>query len=190
MFTLPSDNATSARISASTALQWCNDHLENPTMLKFAKYACTKLDNCIAKSRKHAALAKQREMIWECFHQLHTEEKFIENWRSFFITSTGKEANSIIIQFLVDRMFKAIIGIRFTFQAATCGSCNDEAVLTYDEQNALRYAAGYIPKQLRSQLQRSSHPLKRELMWRLLDLTDETDDVTDDELEDWLNMID
>ena len=129
-------------------------------------------------------------MMWGYFHQLRTEEKFIEKWQNFFIISTGKKANSIIIQFLVDRIFKAIIGIRFTSQKVISSSCNDEASLTYDEQNALRYAAGYIPKCLRNQLKRSSHPLKRELMWRLLDLTDETDDVTDDESEDWLNMID
>ena len=62
--------------------------------------------------------------------------------------------------------------------------------MSYDEQNALCYAAGYIPKCLRNQLKKSSNPLKRELMWRLLDLTDETDDVTADETEDWINVID
>jgi len=118
MFTLASVNAASASVSASTALQWCSDqsHLEDPKVFEFAKYVCTELDNCISKSRKYAASTKQREMMWGYFHQLRTEEKFIEKWQNFFIISTGKKANSIIIQFLVDRIFKAIIGIRFTSQ--------------------------------------------------------------------------
>ena len=190
MFTLPSVNASSARVSASTALQWCNAHLENQEVLKFAKDICFELDNCIIKSRKYMASTKKHEMMWGYFHQLRTQENFIEKWQNFFIITTGKTANSIIIQFLVDRIFKAIISIRFTSQTVTPGCCNCDLVLTHDEENALRYAAGYIPKCLRDRLNHSSHPLKRELMWRLLDLTDETDDTGDDESEDWINMID
>ena len=106
-----------------------------------------------------------------------------------FTVTTGKKANAVIIQFLIDKLFKAIIQSHVTVQTITPGGCS-EVTLTYIEQNALRYAAGYIPKHLRSNLKSSAHPLKRELMWRLLDLTDEMDDVTADESEDWLNMID
>ena len=190
MFTLPSVNASSARVSAFTALQWCNAHLENQEVLEFAKDICIELDNCIIKSRKYMASTKKYEMMWGYFHQLRTQENFIEKWQIFFVVTTGKKANSIIIQFLVDRIFKATISIRFTSQTVTPGCCNGDVVLTHDEENALWYAAGYIPKCLRDRLKHSSHPLKRELMWRLLDLTDETDDTADDESEDWINMID
>ena len=63
--------------------------------------------------------------------------------------------------------------------------------LTYEEKklkNAIYYAAGYIPRALHSKLERSSHPLKEELILCLLDLTDE-DGVTD-ESQDWLKEID
>ena len=109
----------------------------------------------------------------------------------FFTLTTGEKVNSIIIQFLIDRIFKEIIGVHFTSKTVSHNP-NDDA-LTYDEQNALRYAAGYVPKCLKNRLKHSSHPLKRELMWRLLDLTDESDDfIEDDETstEEWLNRID
>ena len=73
----------------------------------------------------------------------------------------------------VDRIFKSIIGIHMhsvTFKTVISGSCNDEAVLLYDEHNVLRYAAGYIYvyKCLRNQLNSYSHPLKSKLIWRYL----------------------
>ena len=39
-------------------------------------------------------------------------------------------------------------------------STNDDA-LTYDKQNSLCYAAGYVPKCLRNCIKHSGHPLKR-----------------------------
>ena len=64
--------------------------------------------------------------------------------------------------------------------------------MTYDKQNSLCYAAGYVPKCLRNCLKHSGHPFKRQLMWKLLDLTDENDDVIEDKTstEEWLNRID
>ena len=92
--------------------------------------------------------------------------------------TTGEKVNSIIIQFLIERIFKEIKGVHTS--KTVFHSPNDDA-LTYDEWNALRYAASYVPKCLRNHLKHSGHPLKRELMWRLLNLTDESDDVIEDD---------
>ena len=193
MFTLPSENAISARASAHAALLWCNDHLEdaNSEVLQFANDVCSELDSCVTRSKRYTALTKQREMMWGYFHQLRIEERFTEKWQKFFTITTGKIANSVIIQFLVDQIFKSIVSIHFasTSKLTSAGNADQPAMLSYDEQNALRYAAGYIPKCLRDRLQHSSHPLKRELMWRLLDLTDENDDAVDNESTEWLTMI-
>ena len=61
--------------------------------------------------------------------------------------------------------------------------------LSYEEQNALRYAAGYIPRALRKRLERSGHPLKEELILCLLDLTDD-DDCGTSESEEWIRLVD
>ena len=55
--------------------------------------------------------------------------------------------------------------------------------------NALRYAAGYIPRALQKKLQKSAHPLKEELQLCLLDLQDDGKEE-DGTAEEWLNLID
>ena len=68
-----------------------------------------------------------------------------------------------------------------------------ETSLTYEERNAIKYAAGYVIRNLRKKLKRSAHPLKDELLQLLDDLV--TSDNADDfsELEgsssDWLMLI-
>ena len=52
----------------------------------------------------------------------------------------------------------------------------EEVSLTYEEANALRYTAGYIPRALAKKLKKSAHPLSEELSICLLDLVDDDDD--------------
>ena len=51
---------------------------------------------------------------------------------------------------------------------------SDES-LSYEEKNALRYTAGYnVPRALKKKIDRSSHPLKKELLLCLLNLSEES----------------
>ena len=61
--------------------------------------------------------------------------------------------------------------------------------ITTLELNALRYAAGYIPRALLKKLKKSSHPLNDELQLCLLDLLDDGDEEGGT-AEEWLNLID
>ena len=65
----------------------------------------------------------------------------------------------------------------------------EELSLSYEEQNALRYAAGYIPRALTKKLRTSAHPLKDQLTLCLIDLTDDADDISSDS-QDWINLMD
>ena len=60
--------------------------------------------------------------------------------------------------------------------------------LSYEEKNALRYTAGYIPRALKKKIDRSSHPLKKELLLCLLDLSEEFG--IEGESCEWINSID
>ena len=68
--------------------------------------------------------------------------------------------------------------------------CTCTLTLSYEEENALRYASGYIPRSLRKKLETSSHPLKEELILCLMDLTEDQEDEFTDRSEDWTNTID
>ena len=67
-----------------------------------------------------------------------------------------------------------------------------ETSLTYEERNALKYAAGYVIRNLRKRLTRSAHPLKDELLQLLDDLVTTPDDASEpeDSSSDWLMLID
>ena len=64
--------------------------------------------------------------------------------------------------------------------------------LIYNERNALRYVAGYIPRLLKKKLSTSSHPLKKDIILCISDLLaddgDEEDD--DDDSHDWVDLVD
>ena len=64
----------------------------------------------------------------------------------------------------------------------------EEVSLTYEEANALRYTAGYIPRALAKKLKKSAHPLSEELSLCLLDLVDDDDD--DNQSQDWIKAVD
>ena len=74
-------------------------------------------------------------------------------------------------------------------QPTSAGTSPEELSLSYEEQNALRYAAGYIPRALTKKLRTSSHPLKDQLTLCLIDLTDDADDISSDS-QDWINLTD
>ena len=55
------------------------------------------------------------------------------------------------------------------------GTATGPGALTNEETNALRYAAGYVPRALKKALSKSAHPLKKDLQLCLLDLLDDGD---------------
>lgn len=61
--------------------------------------------------------------------------------------------------------------------------------LTHEEQNALRYVAGYVIRKLRERLEVGSHPKKNDMILLLMECAgDELDE--DCGTERWMNMID
>lgn len=81
-----------------------------------------------------------------------------------------------------------------SFQVIEGQECT-ETSLTYEERNALKYAAGYVIRNLRKRLKRSADPLKDELLQLLDDLVRTPNDADDasepeDSSSDWLMLID
>ena len=61
------------------------------------------------------------------------------------------------------------------------------SALTYEEINAIRYAAGYVPRALKKKLTKSAH-LKEDLQLCVLDLLDDGDEESN-ESQDWIVSI-
>ena len=106
-------------------------------------------------------------------------------------TAIGRMATPIFFQFVTDVMFKQLIKCYFLLKVDEIQAEKHQA-LTYEESNALRYAAGYVPQALRKQLEKGSHPLKEELILCLADMCEGNDDDADvdhDSSSDWIKEI-
>ena len=76
--------------------------------------------------------------------------------------------------------------IKNRFPIATSLPTIENPALTYEEVNAIRYSAEYIP--LQRKIENSSQNLKEELILSLLELTE--DDGMADESQDWITQRD
>ena len=126
--------------------------------------------------------------MWGKYHQLCTSDAFQKLWENFLkVSQIDYNSDPIFYQYITTYMFGELIKKQFP-APSLLDSCNMQQYLTYEEKNALYYVAGYIPRALRKQLERSKHELKEELILCLHELTE--DDGIDDESQDWIKKID
>ena len=145
-----------------------------------AQELVVQLSNCINS---------KREKMWGIFHETRNSTKFVSLWRNLMQTAIGRMATPIFFQFVTDVMFKQLIKCHFPLNNDKSQAEKNEA-LTYEESNALRYAAGYVPRALRKRLEKGSHPLKEELILCLEDVCEGNDgDFDHDSSSDWTKEI-
>ena len=188
-FTLPSPLASSALDGATKLLQWSSDASNHESMVTFSRSLTSSLANCFPST--YTSQRVRREKMWGHFHQLKTSNTFQASWQKFLVEGVGVHASPILYQYLTDNIFRVMIREHFPLQVTEqVEGYSSQPKLSYEVQNALRYAAGYIPRALRKRLERSSHPLKEELLTCLLDLTEDDDESGQNESEEWIDLID
>ena len=78
----------------------------------------------------------------------------------FLKTSIKTGFDPIFFQFIIDPIFKKLIKNTYPVEArssaSTSGMNTPSQTLSYEEKNALRYAAGYVPRNLLNKIKRSS----------------------------------
>ena len=124
--------------------------------------------------------------MWEKLFKLRSSPSFKAKWSSFLLESIDVPACPIFFQYIVDRLFDSLIKRHYKLNIVE--EKNPEVELTYEEQNALRYTAGYVIKSLIGKLKRSAHPLKEEMVCCLLELNQTEEDT--DGSEDWTKTMD
>lgn len=189
-FKIPSANAANARTAAVKLQEWTTRE-ENATVLQsFAAGITARLNTAFDSGAKQ--IKRQREKMWAKYHSIRTSSDFLSQWSCFTSSVLGEPATLTLTQHLTDLMFKQLIQQQFP-QEESSGAESDLPALSLHEQNALRYAAGYVCRNLRRKLERSSHPLKEELVVGIMDLLNCEDDNDDKEeacSETWLNTVD
>ena len=104
--------------------------------------------------------------MWAAYHQLRTSVTFISDWRAFLTDSIGQKAYPTFYQFVSRTVFNELTKICYLV-AEEQSTESPERPLTYSEQNALRYVAGYIIRKLRYKLE-TSHNCNKDDMILLL----------------------
>ena len=178
-FLLPSDSAKEAHLAASQMLEWLATNADLATHL--AEALVTKLTKCVN--------CKKQGKMWGAFYDTRTSAEFLSLWRQLMKSSLGKQITPIFYQYVTTAIFKEVIKHQFPINAET-GPAKDLPALTYEESNALRYAAGYVPRALRKRLEKGSHPLKEEIILCLAEMCgDEGNGEETDFSADWTKEV-
>ena len=183
---LPSDCAKTTVDTAKTVLTWAATHKSE--VQRFEESLVSSLDSCL----KHARVKSEkinRERMWCAYHHLRTSDRYISDWETFLQAVGISKGPVMLYQCIGDHVFKQLIRFHFPVRE-TEDACILKSALTYMEMNAIRYAAGYIPRSLDKTLSKSSHPLKRDLRLCLGQLVDDNDeDPCLDDSKDWMHKI-
>lgn len=191
-FKLEAKAASNALIDAVKLHQWCEESnkLNNYMLLHdFVRSLAYELDGCM--SLKSQVQRSNREKMWEAFHKLQTNPAFIQRWQRFLVASIGSESTPILYQNVNDRLFRLLLKenlLVISDENTGEGTKEYTPTLCYEEQNALRYAAGYIPRALKDKISRSHDPNK-ELLLCSTELA-EDDDESPHESKDWEKTVD
>ena len=127
--------------------------------------------------------------MWGSYHRLQCSETFVHDWKTF-LSAAKMKAFPSFYQFVTHTVFRELVAIHFPVH---CSESNEtehpSRPLTNEEENALRYVAGYVIRKLRERIDSSSNPRKDEMVLLLMECAgDEMD--SDGGTEMWLNMID
>jgi len=186
-FHLLSSCATATISAARVVSAWIKENNN-----KFEKDLVSSLTNCLEQPKVKSAT--NREKMWRAYHQLRTSGGYIEKWEEFLQAAGVTGKCNIFFQTTGDYMFKELIKVHHPLnkqEGSSSSSSTSRHQLTYMEMNAVRYAAGYIPRSLKKKLMKSTNPLKDNLLLCLMQLIDEEDDEpTVDDSKDWLEKID
>ena len=145
--------------------------------------------DCLNNSKKISA---GREKMWTAFHKLRTSADFRSKWEGLFKHCHEEAVHPHLFQQIADIIFKKVLASK----VSVLQQQDEEQVveLTRAEENALRYAAGYVCKQVSKKLKSSTDPSKQELFLCMEMLR--RDSAVDSECETsedsslWMDIID
>ena len=181
-FKLPFCRASSVLKTAKHLANWIPNHHDEVSF--FEKNLIASLSGCMQGT---LSAKKGRERMWSLYHSLRTSDDYVGEWCTFLQRSGASEMSSIFYQYVGDYMFKQLIKLHHPLHVSEFKG-TDHSTPTYEEKNAIRYAAGYVPRSLKKKILKSAHPLKEDIQLCILDLLDDGDEY-DNESKDWVRII-
>ena len=196
-FLLPSQLASEALKAAKVLHSWCQDPSNKHDLDLFANTLHSMLLKSLTVSAKQ--FQRRKEKMWGSYHVIRCSEEFLLLWKKFLSTASG-EASPILYQNITDRVFRFMIKAAFLVGDARPSSALVPPPLTYKDLNAMRYAAGFVCRNVRKRI-KQIRPENVQLILSLEELLD-GDEVSDDEKEeerdiaegslsscDWIHLV-
>ena len=109
--------------------------------------------------------------MWGLFHQTRMSSAYRLKWTSFLNVAIGKHP-SFFYQHVTDSLFQVLI--KKAFSVVTITTASSSMVMSREEENALRYVAGYVIRKVLEQFKtrnNSSEPSEEMLVKHWSSLT-------------------
>ena len=120
--------------------------------------------------------------MWSNYHKLICSSSFRDNW----IGVLGQSCPTLS-QFLSRKMFDDLVLLLLPLSSKeTTTAIQPE--LTASEENALRYAAGYVVHAVQNKVKKRKDPMREAMLYGLSDMS-QSDGICDSS-ETWLNTVD
>jgi hypothetical protein len=184
-FSVPSSEAARAFKAASELISWYQEEANKISFHKFSQWLHTNLEICF---RPYQSLSKRVERMWEEYHKLRTNKIFREEWDKFLEASVGEKQLPTLYQYVTHQIFKELIQNKYAIPETGC-SAKTLTPLTWEEENALRYVAGYVCRRVQESLKRSTRPDKEKMVLFMIHLSGD-EDMEERGTETWTDSID
>ena len=172
-FNIQSPLAEKATKTAVEVLGWCSCTNNRLEIESFAKCIYSKLQVALTQPVSGRDPSKRREKMWRNYHVIRSSEDFVGLWIDFLAKSSGRPASPTFYQYVTDKLFRMMIKKEFSTETRREVEADVVEELSYEEDNALRYAAGYVYRAVRDRVL-TRHKNDTDLLLSLEELLDDT----------------
>ena len=182
-----SPNAIACCKTAQELLQWMVPESNAARAEVFVTSVVQKLDRAFQHAVSLHSQAS-REKMWAMYHHIRTSQEYKTIWTTF-LQESGTSLLLIFYQSVTDKIFQKRLKFHTPVPCSSGQEC-DETTLTYEEENAIRYAAGYVLSSARKSILKSAAQQKNSLLDVINTLAKNSDEVEEDMSCEWLKTVD
>ncbi len=180
--TVSSPSAAAAKEVASCLLEQCG----RPNYSEFSSFAIKFIKELKSCFVEWSSFKLTKEAMWGTYHQLRTSTAFVKLWNTFVAESIERKASPVFFQHVTSVVFGQLVRSKYHFDADTAETNNSR--LTYQEENILRYIAGYVCRRVKMKLESPKRKGKDAMILCIMELSGDEDDERG--TEDWTNILD